>query len=120
MSSTVWRTSASRSIQAEVVTSPATMTTPVLTSVSPAARIGAEDGVQHGVGNLVRDLVGVAFGHGLRGEQKAAGHDGGRAWKRGRQYSDRSRPTKAAPHGSGIDPCGASKRPEGRDVNAKR
>ena len=38
MSSTVLRTSASTSTQALVVTSPATMTTPVLTSVSQATR----------------------------------------------------------------------------------
>ena len=38
MSSTVLRTSASTSTQARVVTSPATMTTPVLTSVSQATR----------------------------------------------------------------------------------
>src|SRR6201992_1115050 len=38
MSSTVLRTKASTSTQALVVTSPATMTTPVLTSVSQATR----------------------------------------------------------------------------------
>ena len=38
MSSTVSRTSASMSTQAVVVTSPATITTPVLTSVSQATR----------------------------------------------------------------------------------
>src|SRR5438552_7963198 len=38
MSSTVLRTSASTSTQAEVVTSPATITTPVLTRVSQATR----------------------------------------------------------------------------------
>ncbi len=38
MSSTVLRTSASTSIQAEVVTSPATITTPVLIKVSQATR----------------------------------------------------------------------------------
>src|SRR5207253_2534477 len=33
-----------------------------------AGRVVGEDGVQHGVRNLVGDLVGMAFGDGFRGE----------------------------------------------------
>ena len=56
------------STHAVVVISPATTTMPVLTSVSHATRalgILREDPVEDGVGDLVADLVGVAFGDGL-------------------------------------------------------
>jgi hypothetical protein len=54
-----------------VVISPATTATPVLTRVSQATRalgVLGEDGVEHGVGNLVGDLVRMAFGNGFGGE----------------------------------------------------
>ena len=35
-------------------------------------RVAREDRVQHGVGDLVGDLVGVPFGNGLGGEQVVA------------------------------------------------
>ena len=75
MSQMTPRTRASRSTQARVVTSPATTATPVFTSVSQAtraSRVAREDGVQHGVGDLVGDLVRVPFGNGLGGEQVVA------------------------------------------------
>ena len=72
MSQMTPRTISSRSTQASVVTSPATIATPVLTSVSQATRARlscASMRVEHGVGNLVGDLVRVAFGDGFGGEQ---------------------------------------------------
>ena len=59
-----------------VVTSPATCTRPVVIRVSTATReVGSslQERVEDGVADLVSDLVGVALGHGLRGEQ-ATGH----------------------------------------------
>jgi len=56
-----------------VVTSPATMATPVFTSVSagdaPRAFVLGDDRVQHRIGNLVSDLVRMAFGHGFGREK---------------------------------------------------
>src|SRR5262249_21121841 len=37
-----------------------------------ARRVDRQDGVEHGVGDLVADLVGMAFGHGLRIEEVLA------------------------------------------------
>ena len=37
-------------------------------------RILGQDGVEHGIGNLVRDLVRMSFGHGLRRKQVTIGH----------------------------------------------
>ena len=54
-----------------VVTSPATTTSPVVSSVSQATRLAGsplEHGVEDGVGDLVGHLVGVALGDRLRGE----------------------------------------------------
>ena len=34
------------------------------------ARLGLQDGVEHGVGNLVADFVGMALGHALGGEEE--------------------------------------------------
>ena len=39
-----------------------------------AERIRREDGVEHGVGDLVGDFIGVALGHRFRGEESAVGH----------------------------------------------
>ncbi len=75
MSQMTPRTSDSRSTQARVVISPATTATPVLTSVSQAtraSRVAREDGVQHGIGNLVGHLVRVPFGNRLGSEQVVA------------------------------------------------
>ena len=52
--------------------SPETTTRPVLTSVSQATRperVVAQHRVEHAVGDLVGDLVRVALGHRLGGEQ---------------------------------------------------
>ena len=71
MSQMTRRTSASRSIHARVVISPATTATPVLTSVfagDARLRIAREEGVQHRVRDLVGDLVRMPFGDGLGGE----------------------------------------------------
>ena len=40
----------------------------------PARRIPGERGIEHGVGDLVRHLVGVSLGYGLRGQDLGAGH----------------------------------------------
>ena len=40
-----------------------------------AAGIILQGRVQHGVGDLIRHLVGMAFGDALRGEQMLVGHD---------------------------------------------
>jgi hypothetical protein len=58
-----------------VVTSPATITDAGLDqglAGDAGARVLREDGVEHGVGDLVGDLVRVAFGDGLGGEQLLA------------------------------------------------
>ena len=67
-----------------VVISPATTTRPVVISVSQATRpVGSsrEHGVEHRVGDLVGDLVRVALGDRLRGEEEfACRHTGGRGY----------------------------------------
>jgi hypothetical protein len=40
----------------------------------PALGIRGQDGVEHRVGNLVRDLVGVTFGDRFRGKREASAH----------------------------------------------
>ena len=65
------------SIQLSVVISPATITSPVVTSASHATRqLGStrEQGVEHRVGELVGELVGMPLGDGLRGEEVALAH----------------------------------------------
>ena len=60
-----------------VVISPATQARPVVTSVSHATRavgIVGENGVEHGVGDRVRDLVGMALGDGFGREEMAIVH----------------------------------------------
>jgi hypothetical protein len=41
----------------------------------PATRVLGENGVQHRIGDLVGDLVGMAFGDGLRGKKEFTGHE---------------------------------------------
>jgi hypothetical protein len=63
--------------QAVVVISPATIAMPVLTSVSHATRARGscrEDGIEHCVGDLVGDLVRVAFGDRLGREEIVLAH----------------------------------------------
>ena len=58
-----------------MVISPAIIAMPVVTSVSHATRLDRilrEDGVENRIGNLVGDLVGMAFGDGLRSKKIAA------------------------------------------------
>ena len=65
MSQMTLRTSSSRSIQARVVISPATIGNAGLDegfAGHAGAGIAREQRVQHRVGNLVRDLVRMAFG----------------------------------------------------------
>ena len=71
------RTICSRSTQALVVTSPATMATPVLTRVSngyASVFVLGNDGIQYSVGDLVSDLVWVSFRHGFGGEKGVFAH----------------------------------------------
>ena len=62
-------------VRRSCVISPATMTMPVVTSVSHATRpVGSsrEDRVEDGVGDLVGELVGMSLGDGFGGEQVPA------------------------------------------------
>ena len=81
-----------------VVISPATTTSPVVTSVSQATRplrVVGEDRVEDGVRDLVGDLVGVALGDRLGGEGEGArGHAQTLAGSR----SSRSLVGRPAPH----------------------
>ena len=57
-----------------MVISPATIASPVVTSVSQATRLDRilrEDGVENGVRNLIGDLVRMALGHRFRGKKDA-------------------------------------------------
>ena len=60
---------------AVVVISPAITASPVVTNVSHATRplgVLSQNFVQYGIGNLVGDLVGVAFGDRFGGKQEIA------------------------------------------------
>ena len=72
MSQMTPRTRSSRSTQASVVTSPATIGDAGLDqrlAGDARALVLREHGVEHRVGDLVGDLVRMSFGDGLGGEQ---------------------------------------------------
>ena len=65
MRAIVSRTMSGRWTYAVVVISPAMTARPVVTSVSQATRAGGilgEEGIEHGIRDGVRDLVGMPFG----------------------------------------------------------
>ena len=99
MSSTVLRTSASTSTQALVVISPGDDHDAGLDqgfAGDAPARVGRQDRIEHRIGDLVGDLVRMAFGNRFGGKRETLAHDVKSLQVRGQNSAGTVRATQRA------------------------